>query len=65
MTPRDFIKAVIVKVTDQADMLAKDNGACRDRTIDQYRYQAGVVAGLRMSALMIDEEYKRLLQDAD
>lgn len=63
MTPRDFVNHLSSRLIESADTTARENGSSRDRTLDQYRYQAGVVAGLRMAALMIDEEFKRLLQD--
>jgi hypothetical protein len=63
MTPRDFIDHLAAMLNDSADTTARENGMSRDRSLDQYRYQAGVVAGLRQAAIAIEDEYKRLRDD--
>jgi hypothetical protein len=65
VTPRAFIDHMTAMLNAKADSVAAENGSSRDRTIDQYRYQAGVVAGLRQAATAIEDEYKRLLSDDD
>jgi hypothetical protein len=63
MNPRAFIDHLAAMLNTQADTTARENGSSRDRTVDQYRYQAGVVAGLRQAATAIEAEYKRLRDD--
>jgi hypothetical protein len=65
MNPRALVEYLAAKLNDNADTAARENGSSRDRTLDQYRYQAGIVAGLRQAATAIEDEYKRLLNDDD
>lgn len=65
MNPRAFVDHLSALLTEQAETVARENGRSRDRTLDQYRYQAGFVAGLQQAAEAIMNEYKRLLADDD
>jgi hypothetical protein len=65
VNPHALVEYLAAQLNDKADIAARENGASRDRTLDQYRYQAGVVAGLRQAAIAIEDEYKRLLSDDD
>ena len=65
MTPRAFIDHMAAMLNAKADSAAAENGASRDRTLDQYRYHAGVVAGMRRAANELEDEFKRLLNDND
>lgn len=65
MSLRAYTDHLAILLTQQADAIARENGASRDRTLDQYRYQSGIAAGLRQAAAAIEDELKRMLADDD
>ena len=65
MNPRAFVDHLSAMLATQSETIARENGKSRDRTLDQYRYQAGVSAGLQQAAEAIMAEYKRLLSEDD
>lgn len=66
MTPaRALIEQLKAAVLSASDEKANANGASRDRSLDAYRFEAGVVTGLRQAATLIEDTYKRLLTDDD
>lgn len=65
MNPSALVDYLSAKLNEQSEIVARENGRSRDRTLDQYRYQAGVAYGFQQASEAIINEYKRLLADDD
>lgn len=59
MTLHEFRQKLVTELANQADQWAMDNGASQEREFGEYRKHAGIVAGLRMAAMTVDEFLKR------
>jgi len=58
MTLNEFRQKLVTELANKADQWAIDNGGSQEREFGEYRKHAGIVAGLRMSAMIVDEFLK-------
>ena len=59
MTLHEFRQKLVIELASKADQWAIDNGGSQEREFGEYRKHAGIVAGLRMAAMVVDEFLKR------
>ena len=59
MTLHEFRSKLVAELAQKADQWAIDNGSSQEREFGEYRKHAGIVAGLRMAAIVVDEFLKR------
>jgi|APFre7841882724_1041349.scaffolds.fasta_scaffold00685_11 hypothetical protein len=59
MTLHEFRQKLVTELANKADQWAIDNGGSQEREFGEYRKHAGIVAGLRMAAMVVDEFLKR------
>ena len=55
MTNIEFLRLTQAQLHEDAEELARQNGASRDRPLDELRYGAGVVHGMLMAGAMMEE----------
>lgn len=65
MTNIEFLRIAQERLQSHADELARMNGASRDRTLDDLRFNAGIVHGLLQATVMMEEALKTAAMDPD
>lgn len=65
MTNLDFLRLAQSRLQATADDAARVNGAMRERTMDEYRYQSGTVNGLLLACAVIEDVLRTAAEDQD
>ena len=55
MNVSEFCSMLRATLSENADRTARDNGASRGRSLEEYRFNSGIVAGLKQALFHIDE----------
>lgn len=65
MTNLDFLRLAQARLQSVADDAARANGAMRERTLDEYRFQAGTVNGLLLACSVIEDALRKAADDTE
>lgn len=65
MTNIEFLRIAQSRLQEHADELARTNGSSRDRSIDDLRFNAGIVHGLLQATVMMEEALRTAAMDTD
>lgn len=65
MTNLEFLRLSQAALQVEADGMARLNGVCRERSLDEYRYHAGMVQGLMLASTLIEDTLRNAAKDFD
>lgn len=65
MTNLDFLRLAQSELEACANEQARQNGAMRERSIEEYRYNAGIVSGLLQASMEIEHVLRTAAEDQD